>query len=206
MIGIEVNAKQLTALRKACREAKKTFAKELAAAINATAKDVRLKISRDIGSEITMPAKDIKDRISTKDKATAQNPIAVVSLGWKKREGLQYFKARQTASGVTYKISKKGGRGLVPHAFMGPSPGVLAPSLNGGVFVRMGAARKMTKGRYQGKIRQPIVKLRAVSAAGAFVKNKHDAVMPGFIQQKMLAQMERRINLNVLRANGLVPK
>lgn len=194
MIGIEVNAKQLTALRKACGEAKKTFAKELAAAINATAKDVRLKISRDIGSEITMPAKDIKDRISTKDKATAQNPIAVVSLGWKKREGLQYFKARQTKTGVTYKISKKAGRGVVLGAFMGPSPGIFAPKLYGGVFKRVG------------KERLPIAKLRAVSAAGAFVKNKHDAVMPGFIQQKMLAQMERRINLNVLRANGLVPK
>jgi len=194
MIGIEVNAKQLTALRKACGEAKKTFAKELAAAINATAKDVRLKISRDIGSEITMPAKDIKDRISTKDKATAQTPIAVVSLGWKKREGLQYFKARQTKTGVTYKISKKAGRGVVLGAFMGPSPGTFAPKLYGGVFKRVG------------KERLPIAKLRAVSAAGAFVKNKHDAVMPGFIQQKMLAQMERRINLNVLRANGLVPK
>ena len=194
MIGIEVNAKQLTALRKACGEAKKTFAKELAAAINATAQDVRLKISRDIGSEITMPAKDIKDRISTRDKATAVSPVAVVSLGWKKREGLQYFKARQTKSGVTYKISKKGGRGVVLGAFMGPSPGTFAPKLHGGVFKRIGSARL------------PITKLRAVSAAGAFVKNKHDAVMPGFIEQKMLAQMERRINLNVLRANGLVPK
>jgi hypothetical protein len=194
MIGIEVNAKQLTALRKACGEAKKSFAKELAAGINATAKDVRLKISRDIGSEITMPAKDIKDRISTRDKATAVSPVAVVSLGWKKREGLQYFKARQTKSGVTYKISKKGGRGVVLGAFMGPSPGTFAPKLHGGVFKRIGSARL------------PITKLRAVSAAGAFVKNKHDAVMPGFIEQKMLAQMERRINLNVLRANGLVPK
>lgn len=194
MIGIEVNANQLTALRKACGEAKKSFAKELAAGINATAKDVRLKISRDIGSEITMPAKDIKDRISTRDKATAVSPVAVVSLGWKKREGLQYFKARQTKSGVTYKISKKAGRGVVLGAFMGPSPGTFAPKLYGGVFKRIGSARL------------PITKLRAVSAAGAFVKNKHDAVMPGFIEQKMLAQMERRINLNVLRANGLVPK
>lgn len=194
MIGVEINAKQLTSLRKACGEAKKSFARELAAAINATAKDVRLKISRDIGSEITMPAKDIKARISTRDKATAKNPVAVVRLGWKKREGLQYFKARQTKVGVTYKISKKGGRGVVLGAFMGPSPGVQAPKLHGGVFKRAG------------KDRLPIIKLRAVSAAGAFVKNKHDAVMPGFIRQKLAAQMERRINLNVLRANGLVPK
>jgi hypothetical protein len=206
MIGIEIDAKQLKRLREATGRAKKNFSKELAAAINETAKDVRLKISRDISSEITMPVKDIKSRISTKQKATAQTPIAVASLGWKKREGLQYFKARQTKAGVTYRISKKAKRGLVLGAFMGPSPGVLALSLNGGVFVRMGAARKMTKGRSQGKIRQPIVKLRAVSAAGAFLKNKHDKVMPGFIRQKLTHQMERRINKNVLQAEGLIPK
>jgi len=193
MIAIEINAKQLTTLRKACGAAKRDFAKQLAAGINDTAKDVRLKISRDIASEITMPVSDIKKRISTKGKATAVSLVAVVSLGWKKREGLQYFKARQTKAGVTYKISKKAGRGVVLGAFMGPSPGTFAPKLHGGVFKRVG------------KERLPIMKLRAVSAAGAFVKNKHDAVMPGFIRQKLAAQMERRITLNVFRANGLVP-
>lgn len=195
MIGIEINAKQLTEMRKAVVAAKKSLGKELAAVVNATAKDVKLKISRDIGSEITMLARDIKARISTRNKATAVNPIAVTSLGWKKREGLQYFKARQTNKGVTYKISKKtSNRGLVLGAFMGPSPGVLAPKLHGGVFKRLGKARL------------PIVKLRAVSAAGAFVKNKHDKAMPGFIREKLSKQMERRINRNVLRANGLIPK
>jgi hypothetical protein len=194
MIGIEIDAKQLKRLREATGRAKKNFSKELAAAINETAKDVRLKISRDISSEITMPVKDIKSRISTKQKATAQTPIAVASLGWKKREGLQYFKARQTKAGVTYRISKKAKRGLVLGAFMGPSPGVLATKLYGGVFKRVG------------KSRLPIMKLRAVSAAGTFVKNKHNKVMPGFIRQKLTHQMERRINKNVLQAEGLIPK
>lgn len=195
MIGIEIDAKQLKRLREATGRAKKNFSKELAAAINETAKDVRLKISRDISSEITMPVKDIKSRISTKQKATVQTPIAVASLGWEKREGLQYFKARQTKVGVTYKISKKASkRGTVLGAFMGPSPGVLATKLYGGVFKRVG------------KSRLPIMKLRAVSAAGTFVKNKHNKVMPGFIRQKLTHQMERRINKNVLRAEGLIPK
>lgn len=194
MIAIEIDAKQLKKLRKATGKAKKKFGKELAAAINATAKDVELKISRDIGSEITMPAKDIKKRIRTSKKATAQNPVAVSSLGWAKREGLQYFKARQTKAGVTYRISKKAKRGIVLGAFMGPRPGTFAPKLHGGVFKRVGKARL------------PIAKLRAVSAAGTFVKNNHAEAMPGFIKQKMTAQIERRIKLNILRAEGLVSK
>jgi len=115
-------------------------------------------------------------------------------LGWRKREGLQYFKAKQTKLGVTYKISKKAGRGIVRGAFMGPSPGVLSPKLYGGVFKRIG------------KSRLPIAKLRAVSAAGAFLKNKHEDALPGYLRERLTRQIERRINLNVLRASGLVPK
>ena len=206
MIGIEINANQIKRLGDAVAASGKKLRKELAAAVNQTIKDGELKIARDIGSEITMKIGDIKKTIRSPRKATAVNPEGVVALGWRKREGLQYFKAKQTELGVTYKISKKAGRGVVRGAFMGPSPGVLAPSLNGGVFMRMGVKRKMTKGRFQGKIRQPIVKLRAVSAAGAFLKNKHEDALPGYLREKLTHQIERRINLNVLRASGLVPK
>jgi len=195
MIDLRVDAKQLKALQSAVNKAKKSFGRELAAAINAVAKDARTQISRDIRTEVNMKARDVKERISIRNKATAHAPVAIVSLGWRKREGLQYFGARQTKAGVTYKISKKAAsRGVVLGAFMGPSPGVLAPKLHGGVFKRVGKERK------------PIMKLRAVSAAGAFVKNSYDKILPGFIKEKLHKQMERRIKLNVLRANGLVSK
>jgi hypothetical protein len=206
MIDLRLNARQLNALKSAAGRAKKSFGKELAAAINAVAKDARTQIGRDVRSEIAMKAKDVKNRIKIRNKASTVSPVATVSLEWAKREGLEAFGARQNNKGVSYKISNKESRKTVLGAFMGPSPGVLAASLNGGVFIRMGAMRKMTKGRFQGKIRQPIVKLRAVSAAGAFVKNGYDKILPGFIRQKLSAQIERRIKLNVLRANGLVSK
>ncbi len=194
MIGIEIDAKQIKRLGDAVAASGKKLRKELAAAVNQTIKDGELKIARDIGSEITMKIGDIKKTIRSPRKATAINPEGVVALGWRKREGLQYFKAKQTKLGVTYKISKKAGRSVVRGAFMGPSPGVLSPKLYGGVFKRIG------------KSRLPIAKLRAVSAAGAFLKNKHEDALPGYLREKLTHQIERRINLNVLRASGLVPK
>lgn len=194
MIGIEINANQIKRLGDAVAASGKKLRKELAAAVNQTIKDGELKIARDIASEITMKVGDIKKTIRSPRKATAVNPEGVVALRWRKREGLQYFKAKQTKLGVTYKISAKAKRGLVRGAFMGPSPGVLAPKLYGGVFKRIG------------KSRLPIAKLRAVSAAGAFLKNKHEDALPGYLREKLTYQIERRINLNVLQASGLVPK
>jgi len=125
---------------------------------------------------------------------TAQTPTAVVSLGKSKRTGLQHFGARQDKRGVSYKISKQGGRKRVPSGFMGPSPGVLAPRLYGGAFKRLGSTRL------------PIVKLYGVSPWGAYVKNKFEKPEVVTIAKGLSEQMERRIKLNVLRANGLVSR
>jgi hypothetical protein len=77
---------------------------------------------------------------------------------------------------------------------MGPRPGVLAPRLNGGVFKRVG------------KSRNPIVKLYGVSPYGAYAKNDMSDIEVQFINKGLLTEMERRIKLNILRAEGLVSK
>lgn len=194
MIGIEINAKQLTALRKACGEAKKSFAKELAAGINATTKATRTKISKDIRSVVAMKKKDVDSKLKITSKATAQNPVGHLVLEAGRRAGLQYYDARQDNRGVSYKIKPKGGRQRVNGAFMGPTPGTFAPKLNGGVFKRAGTTRL------------PIIKLYGVSAIGAWLKNDFSNDTVGFISKGLEKQMERRIKLNVLRANGLVSK
>ena len=205
MSAIEIDATQFNRLAASVSAAGKSLKKELAAAVNATVKDAEIKMARDIGSEITMKIGDIKKNIKTPRKATPQNPEGIVSLSWSKRVGLENFKAKHTKKGVTYKISKKSGRGFVAGAFMGPKPGMLAPKLYGGVYKRVGPQRTFTKGRRQGKKGQLIVRLFGVSPAGVFLINKYDDVLPGFIREKLTHQIDRRINLNVLRANGLVP-
>jgi len=127
-------------------------------------------------------------------KATEHNLTAIVTLKKTKRLGLRHFGARQDKRGVSYKIGKKGGRSRVDGAFQGPKPGVMRMKWRGNAFKRVGTSRL------------PIVQLKGVSAYGAYAKNELAGPQVTAIESELTKQMERRINLNVLRANGLVSK
>lgn len=57
-----------------------------------------------------------------------------------------------------------------------------------------------------GKERLPIIKLQGVSAFGAYAKNELSGPQVKVIEDELTKQMERRIKLNILRAEGLVAK
>jgi hypothetical protein len=191
MIGIEINADQIKRLGDAVAASGKKLKKELAAAINETAKNHRLRQGRNVRDVVNIKKAQIESKI-TISKASDVSPQARVFFKSSEREGLQHFAARQNRRGVSYKISTKKGRGTVVGAFMGPRPGQLAPKLHGGVFKRTGSARL------------PIVKLYGVSPYGAYVKNDFEQIDVAFSADYLKNQIERRINLNVLRASGLV--
>jgi hypothetical protein len=194
MISIDIDAKQLRRLRQATARAGKKFPRELATAVNSVAKKTRISIGRRIRQTVNLKKATAEKAIKIKRIATAEAPVGVVSIDKERREGLQHFSARQNGRGVSYKIDKRGGRKLVAGAFMGPRPGVLAPKLHGGVFKRVG------------KSRNPIVKLYGVSPYGTYAKNDMSKIEIQFINKGLLTEMERRIKLNILRAEGLVSK
>lgn len=194
MISIEVDAKQLAELRKAVGRAGKKFPRELAAAINAVAKKTKIKIGRDVRATIAISKAEAEKPLAIRSKATEADLKAVVSLRKTKRLGLRHFGARQDARGVSYKISKQGGRKRVPGGFQGPRPGVMKMSWRGNVFKRVG------------KSRLPIVHVRGVSAYGAYMKNDLSEQQVQDINQELTKQVDRRIKLNILRAEGLVSK
>lgn len=192
MIEIAIDAKQVKRLREATAKARKSFGKQLAAAINDTTKKGRLEMGRNIRSVVKLTKPISEKEIKVKQRATEANLVGVVSLGKEARFGLQRFSARQTKAGVKYQISKIGGTKTVSGAFMGPKPGVLAPKLYGGVFKRVG------------KKRLPIVKLYGVSPFGTYVQNNFEPGDVLMMTKNLQHQMERRINQNVLRAAGLI--
>ena len=67
-------------------------------------------------------------------------------------------------------------------------------SWKGNAFKRVGASRL------------PIVMLKGVSAYGAYAKNELSGPQVEAINAELTKQMERRIKLNILRAEGLVAK
>jgi hypothetical protein len=194
MIAIEIDKGQIAKLTKAVSRAKKSLPKEIAAAINSTSKKTRLGIGREIRKTVAIPKAETEKTISIVAKASADSLKAVVTLKKTKRLGLRHFGGRQDKRGVSYKISKTGGRKRVDGAFQGPRPGVMKMSWRGNAFKRVG------------KSRLPIVQIKGVSPFGAHVKNDLSGPQVKEIKAELEKQIERRIKLNVLRAEGLVSK
>jgi hypothetical protein len=194
MISIDIDAKQLKRLRESVGKAKTKFGRELAAAINQVARKTRLDIGRDVRSVIAIKKKESEEPLRIGAKATAEQPKTTVSIAKTRRLGLRHFGAKQDKTGVSFKISKQGGRQRVQGAFQGPKPGVMNVKWRGNAFRRVG------------KERLPIIHLRGVSAFGAYVKNKFTKAQIKRINDELSKQMERRIKLNILRASGLVSK
>jgi hypothetical protein len=194
MIAIEINADQLKRLAESVSAAKKSLTKELAAAINAVSKKTKLEMGREIRATVNINKDEAEKPLSIRAAASPQSLQAVVSLRKTPRLGLRHFGARQDKRGVSFKISKQGGRNRVDGAFQGPKPGVMNVKWKGNAFRRVG------------KERLPIIHIRGVSAFGAYVKNKFTKPQIKRINDELRKQMERRIKLNILRAEGLVSK
>jgi hypothetical protein len=192
MISLSIDRSQISKLEAAVRNAGKSMSKEIAAAINATAKKTRLDMGRKIRSELNIGKESIESVIKIVRPATPTGLSAGARLNQTKRIPLRDFGAKQNKAGVSYKISKKGGRGSVEGAFQGPKPGAMKASWRGRVFKRVG------------KDRLPIVQLMGPSPWGVFVKQRMTAAQVKETEAELAKQIERRINLNVLRANGLV--
>lgn len=191
-ISIEINADQLNRLSHAAIGAKKSLTKELAAAINAVSKKTKLEMGREIRATVNLKKDEAEKPLSIRAAASPQSLQAIVSLKKTPRLGLRHFGARQDKRGVSFKISKRGGRGRADGAFMGPKPGAVKTSWRGNAFKRVGSGRL------------PIIQIKGVSAFGAYVKNNLAGPQVEAVNAELTKQIERRINLNVLRANGLV--
>jgi hypothetical protein len=209
-ITAEIDRGKLESLSKAVKNAGKNMPKELAAAINQVSKKTRLDMGREVRKVIAVKKEASERHIKVLSRASPESLEAMVTVqkGNKpRRPGLQHFGARQNGTGVSYKISKTGGRKTIKGAFMGPKPGQLAPGLYGGVYKRSGGPKTKVKkqgSRYIGKMREPIIKLNGVSVWAAYTKNNLTGPQMKAIAAELTKQIDRRIRLNILRASGLV--
>lgn len=192
MMSVEINKDQLERLATASAKAGKKMKKELVSAINQVSKKTKLEMGRGIRNTVNMKKDESEKPLSIRASATEQSLSAIVQLKKTGRLGLRHFGAKQDKRGVTYKITKKGGRGRVDSAFLGPKPGAVKTSWRGNAFKRTG------------KKRLPIIQIKGVSAWGAYIKNNLAGPQAKAVEAELLKQIERRINLNVLRASGLV--
>lgn len=194
MIRVEIDKAQLTSLVEAAHKAKKSFKTELKIAVNKAAKKTKLEMGRDIRATINLKKDESERHLRISVEATADKFEAVVELKKTPRLGLRHYGAKQNKKGVTYKISKSGGRRLAEGAFLGPKPGAVRTKWKGNAFKRTGKARL------------PIVQIKGVSTYGAYVKNNLQGPQVERVRADLANELTRRIKLNVLRASGLVTK
>ena len=181
MIDIAVDQADLKRLAAASQATGKNIDRELSAAINATAQPTRKVMAREIVQKVNLKVGVVNKKLKKGIRSNPKTLKTSVKLKHQQRLGLQHFGASQTKKGVAYKIDKSGGRKMVVGAFMGPKPGVKAPKLNGGAYIR------------SGKTRLPIKKLHGVSPWAVFLKRSLDTPTEKQSSQRLSKEVNKRI-------------
>ncbi len=191
-LTVNVNPAEISAVRTRLTSVPGKVRKVLRDAANDTAKSVRAALSTSVRKLVNIKKKDLDRHLHIIRASGPTTTTAAVVAEKSARLPVKYFGARQTSSGVKFKISKDGkSKGFVASGFMGPKPGAVSLRLRGHAFVR------------GGKKRLPIVKLHGPSAWGVIVKNNITSPIVVIGQKELAKNIQRRLNLEVLRAQGL---
>lgn len=189
MIDLQVSAKQIKQLELAIRGVRTKLDREIATALNATAKKVTTQVSRALRTEINVKAKILKKIVRSKKKASKNSKTAVIHVWEGHPIPLKHFGARQTKKmGVTWRTSKSDkNRRRNRSAFMPPQYG-------GHVYERISGERG------------PLRRLHGPSPGQFFEQTKVRQVAIKTAKIELPKQMDRRIKLMLLRASGQVPQ
>lgn len=200
MIALSATARGTKELSRLLGGNAKKLKREIAVAVNATAKSTVSAWAKEVSDEVATAQKNIKKTIKVTKKAAgffSTTPSAVVKQKETARIPLRDFKARQTNAGVTYRIAKSGKPAKIPGAF-------IVQSFGGHVFTRIGAKVKATKGRYKGRMRQRIDKKYGPSPWGVSLRNdiKQKLLQP--TEAKLIEEINKRIRFLKLKQSGAI--
>lgn len=187
-ITVSVDAHKLDLITKQLSEIKNGVPKALVGAVNDTTRQTVTQISKAIRERVNIKKADIDKHIK-KTHATPARMSARITLSESKRLGLKYFGAKQDkrkGGGVRYQIDKRGGRKLIPGAFIGSA------RLGEQVFKRVG------------KKRFPIRKLQGISPWGAFVMSGMRRKTQTEAQALLEKNLDRRVNFLLLKQSGAI--
>jgi len=163
--------------------------KQLAIVANKVATKTKSLIAKDVSSRVAVKQKVVKRLIKTKRIGKTKR---IVQLAKSKRIPLRDFGAKQTKTGVSYKIDKAQSRKTIPGAFQGPAPGRYYAKWKGRVFKR------------QGRSRLPIYQLFGPSPWGVFVKNKRKKHVANDASAELKKQLAERIRYLTLKKSGAI--
>ncbi len=188
MIACQIDPKQIQALKDSLKSKASRLPREIATAINATAKDVRIEVARALRKEMNPKTKisTIKKTIKAKSSATKDQLIAIVRLAKGHPFPMKFFSPRQTKKGVNVKFGRvkgKAGKTFFPHAF-------IVNRYGGNVYERT------SKGR------GPLKQLKGPSPGEFFEQAGIHQLAWKVARRQLPIQMQRRIRFLMLQSSG----
>jgi len=179
------NTGDIQRLIKALGDAHKKLPIEFAAAVNATAKKATTAAARALAKELPVPVRILKKAIKTKQKASPGKP-AIIRLWEGHPIPLKYFAAKQTKTGVTYKLKRANKRRSIMRSAFIPQ------AYGGNVYIRKTASRG------------PLEQIYGPSPGEAYKDAGVEAIVVKVATEELPKQIERRVRLVLLRAQGIV--
>ena len=164
------------------RDLRNDFVKAQARGLNRTAAAARTQTVREVSADLRIRQKMVRAATSV-TRAQPQKLQASIRVSGK-RIPIHEFNARQTRKGVTYR--SRSGRKLILHGFI-----ARMPSGHTGVFKRFGNKVKMTRGRFQGQRRQPIVELLGPSIPKVFTRARIQKSIRRVITQRLDREIDQ---------------
>ncbi len=204
MITVGIAKGQLDAIRQSLGDKASRLPREVATAINATAKKVRFEASKALKQELKVPVKVLKKAIKTKSNATKDQLQAIIRL-WKgypiplkyygatevgkakkpkKAKGKKTKAKKQKAVGVTYRINPGHKvKSILRDAF-------IVKQYGGNVYRRVGANR------------WPIKQVYGPSPGEAFEAAGIGALAAKVAASELPKQLQRRIRFLMRQTSG----
>jgi hypothetical protein len=197
MIALSVTARGEKRLAKLLKGNGKQVRREMKIAVNTTAKQTVGIWAKAISKEIAVTQKVVKGTIKVTKRADERWITSTVTQRkeWN-RIPFKQFNPKQTSAGVSYKVSRYGGKGFLPSGF-------IVQSLGGHVFKRDGPFVKMTKGKSIGQKKQRIFKQYGPSPWGVSIKNNLKKPVSAESRKILIKQIDRRIRA-VLKRQGAI--
>ena len=204
MISVGIDPKQIEALRQSLKGKANRLPREIATAINKTAKDVRIVVAREMRKELPSKIKmsTLKKVIRSKSKATSDHLRATIQLNKGHPFPLRYFsptavkgkkgtkKRAGTSGGVNVRLGRvkgKAGKTFLPNAF-------IVKQWGSNVFERI------NKGPGSG--RGPLKQLFGPSPGDIWNQTGIVSLAWKTARQQLPLQIERRIRFLSLQSSG----
>ncbi len=181
---VTINQAWVEGIKKALGEFSKNHKRELATAINATAKRVRTQAAKQIKTELKVAAKVLKKAIYQKAKASAKNTSTTIGFFEGYPIPLKYFGAKTLQNGdLSFKIKPKGMTVRTKQLFV-------VKAYGNNIYSR------------EGKGRGPLKKWYGPSPGSVYKQLRLVEQMTEFAQIDLPKQIKERIRFLVLEANN----